>query len=334
MAWPIPILGPGQSLGPSALAVLAALLAAGSAACVVVLASGGVSAAVRTRQIQRTAGVDGALGRFARTGVAALLPLCEVLLRFGPLDAACRQAARAMALRYPGATPQAACSLAVAGLAACGLAGFLAGSAVAGALAGVVALVAAHARCGAVLEARSEEMRMQLPDALRSLSACFQAGFTLQQTFEQLAGELEGPLAVCFARARDVLRTGGTLDDALEALQHAGGPRELAFVAVALQVQHAAGGSMQHVLDTASDSLASELALRRSLRVQTAQARLSSKVVVGVTVGLVAVLACLSEGFLAPFFESVPGLALLALAVAMQLAGIVVVRRLLDVEVD
>ena len=89
---------------------------------------------------------------------------------------------------------------------------------------------------------------------------------------------------------------------------------------------------MQHVLDTASDSLASELALRRSLKVQTAQARLSSKVVVGVTVGLVAVLALLSDGFLDPFFASSLGMALLAVALLMQIAGIVLVRRMLDIE--
>ena len=316
------------------LMLAAAALACACSGLLAWLALQAAAQAMRTRQVQRVAGASSPLERLLSRGIGVLMPLADALLQVGHVRAACNQLRQVAILRFPASTPQALCSLAIAAVAAMVAMGWLAGSPLAGALAAVAGIAALRAWVSRVLGQRAEAMRQQLPDALRSLSACFHAGFTLQQTFEQLAGELHGPLATCFARARDVLRTGGSLDEALLVLQHAGGPRELAFVSVALQVQHAAGGSMQHVLDTASDSLASELALRRSLRVQTAQARLSSKVVVGVTVGLVAMLAILSKGFLEPFFESALGMAMLAVAVGMQLAGIVLVRRMLDVEVD
>ena len=47
---------------------------------------------------------------------------------------------------------------------------------------------------------------------------------------------------------------------------------ELAFIAVALDVQHASGGSLASVLDAARESVEGEIELERSLRVQTAQA--------------------------------------------------------------
>ena len=324
MAWP----------SARGLAALAALLACGCAVALAILVMNALSSAVRARQLKRTAGTDALPAHLARVGVAPLHPLAELLLNEPRLSAACSCIAQAAALSFPACTPVAVCSIWLASALALLAAGFALAAPLAGALASALLLVAVHARCTAVLEDRSERMRQQLPDALRSLSACFHAGFTLQQTFGQMADELDQPLDACFARARDVLRTGGSLDEALQALQHAGGPRELAFVAVALQVQHMAGGSMQHVLDTAGDSLANELAMRQSVRVQTAQARLSSKVVVGVTVGLVAVLAILSKGFLDPFFASPFGAVLLAVAVAMQMAGIVLVRRMLDIEVE
>ena len=91
---------------------------------------------------------------------------------------------------------------------------------------------------------------------------------------------------------------------------------------------------MQHVLDATRESLESELELKRSLRVHTAQARLSARVVVGVTIAMVALLSLITEGFLQPFFASPIGLCLLTIAIVMQVTGILLVRRLLDVEVD
>ena len=49
---------------------------------------------------------------------------------------------------------------------------------------------------------------------------------------------------------------------------------------------------------------------------------------------LVALFSLVSEYFLGPFFSSFAGMALLCIAVAMQVAGIVSVRHMLKVEVE
>lgn len=177
-------------------------------------------------------------------------------------------------------------------------------------------------------------MRDQLPDALRTMSACFHAGLTLSQAFEQLSREVPVPLGSVFREASQRLQMGGSVPEALEGMRAQSGLSELSFLSVALRVQHQAGGSMQHVLEATGDSLDGELELKRSLRVKTAQARLSARVVVGVTVLLVVALSVLSDDFLAVFFESALGMGLLGIAVAMQVTGIVAVRRLLNVQVD
>ena len=129
-----------------------------------------------------------------------------------------------------------------------------------------------------------------------------------------------------------VLETGGSAEEALEILRRGVHASELAFIAVALDVQHLAGGSMKQVLDAARDSMKGELALRRSLRVQTAQAKLSARIVVVMPFILVSVFSLASPDFLTPFFSSVFGYALFALAVFMQVAGVVLVHRALSVD--
>ena len=106
---------------------------------------------------------------------------------------------------------------------------------------------------------------------------------------------------------------------------------EILFVSVALEVQHRSGGSMQQVLEAARESVATELSLERQLRVQTAQARLSAQVVTVMPFLLVGAISLLSPGFLGPFFSSVTGLLLLLVALGMQVAGVLIARRMLKV---
>ena len=89
---------------------------------------------------------------------------------------------------------------------------------------------------------------------------------------------------------------------------------------------------MRQVLDAASDTVKGELALRRALRVQTAQAKLSARVVAVMPFILVAAFSLASPDFLSPFFSGPVGYGLLALAITMQVAGIVLVRRALSVD--
>ena len=185
---------------------------------------------------------------------------------------------------------------------------------------------------GNARDKRMEAARDSVPAALESMAACFGSGFTLQQTFQQVAQDVDGPLSETFSRASHVLEMGGGADRALRELRRGTCATELAFVAVALDVQHQSGGAMRQVLQAATETVKGELALRRSLRVQTAQAKLSARVVAVMPFILVSAFSLASPDFLMPFFQSVQGYALLALAILMQVAGIVLVRRALSVE--
>ena len=181
---------------------------------------------------------------------------------------------------------------------------------------------------------RRERMREAVPDALRSMAVCFRSGQSLLQTMQQVGAATKGPVGVLFRRAAHLLETGGSTHEALSVFQGRNSVPELAFVSVALDVQHQTGGSMERVLDAARETVEGELELTRSLRVQTAQAKLSARIVSVMPVALVALFSLVSEDFLGPFFSSFAGMALLCIAVAMQVAGIVSVRHMLKVEVE
>ena len=108
---------------------------------------------------------------------------------------------------------------------------------------------------------------------------------------------------------------------------------ELVFLGTALEIQHRTGSSMQQVLEATRQSVVDEIELKRTLKTQTAQAKLSAQIVTVMPFALVGVFSLVSPGFLNPFFESFVGIALLLVALGMQVAGVCLVRRMLHVEV-
>lgn len=208
----------------------------------------------------------------------------------------------------------------------------LSGSALCGVAVCCCVLGGATAALRSAADKRVVGMREEVPEALRCMGVCFRSGLSLLQTLEQTSREVKGPLGELFGAAARRIEMGAPASEALEALR--GGHRvpELAFVAVALDVQHQSGGSVAPVLEAARESVEGELELMRSLRVQTAQAKLSARIVTLMPFVLVALFSLVSSDFLAPFFSSFAGVALLGLALAMQAAGVLVVRRMLRVE--
>ncbi|MEC4273135.1 type II secretion system F family protein [Adlercreutzia sp. R25] len=231
-----------------------------------------------------------------------------------------------------GTSPDALISLVLAALVTVAVLGCLiVGSPVFGAAVAGCALVVLCAAVRSDVERREAALRDEIPDALRSLGVCFKAGLSLAQTLRQTASEMKGPLGGLFLSSALVLDAGGTTSESLALFRQRTDVPELAFVAVALNVQHRSGGSLSAVLDAARQSVESEIELARSLKVQTAQAQLSARIVTAMPFVLIALFSLLSPGFLSPFFESVAGMALLGAALLMQAAGVVIVHRMLDV---
>lgn len=278
--------------------------------------------------------IGGRLGRRLHRGVAPLLPAAAVVLRWPAATGAASEAVGFLGARGVAATSEGVVSTVLAAGMLVVAAGWLvAGSPVFGAAIAGCGLVGGLGAVRADADKRQASLRDEVPDALRSLGVCFRAGLSLEQTLRQTGAEMRGSLGELFLSSSRVLETGGGAGEALEVFRRRADVPELAFVAVALDVQHTCGGSIAPVLEAARESVEGEIDLARSLRVQTAQAKLSARIVTAMPFVLVALFSLMSPGFLAPFFESVEGAVLLAAALSMQAAGVVMVHRMLDVEV-
>lgn len=268
-----------------------------------------------------------------RTGFKPLRHAARKLLSVSAVDGTCEDAVRLLEESGIDVTKESLLSIALLGIAALAAVVMLLTMSVACALASAcLAAVLVHTALGNRMEKRRLAMREQIPDALRAMSTCFRSGLSLLQTMKQVSKECGGALGKVFGVAARRLELGASASEALSVMRSGKHVPELAFVAVALDVQHQSGGSIAPVLEAARDSVNSELDLMRSLKVQTAQAKLSAGIVTVMPFLLVALFSLMSPDFLSPFFESLIGMALLALALIMQFTGVCIVRRMLKID--
>lgn len=294
-----------------------------------------VAAAYRRNLIKAAAGSSSVTIRsfvswMARNGVPSLVPLSSRLC--GSRRVTRLALPMKSMLEGKGFTTSevAVCSAGIAmAMASFALVALAAQSIIGGILGVILVFVSMSLWAQSWAEHRSDALRESVPEAIKAMEACSQTGLSLEQMLLQVSKETSKDLSLLFRRGANVLQSGGTASQALECLKCEEGVRELAFVAVALDVQHQTGGSLKQILHSAQSVVEDELKLRRHLQVQTAQARLSARVVTVMPFLLAVLLSLVSPHFLDPFFTSTTGLATLLFALAMQAAGVLSVRHLL-----
>lgn len=268
-----------------------------------------------------------------RNGVASLMPISARLCRVGKISSLLEQSCRAIESRGRLTNPEAFCSVLFAVVFIESVVMSLLSRSLIGGLLTALLMIAVFSLWVQMwTEKRSEALRAAVPDALKAMEACTQTGLSLEQMLGQVAKEVPDDLGILFQKSAHILQMGGSSSQALECLRHGSNVPEIAFVAVALDVQHQTGGSLRQVLLAAREMVEGELSLRRHIRVQTAQAKLSARVVTVMPFILAVLLSMVSPDFLSPFFSSVTGLATLAFALAMQLVGVLIVRQMLRID--
>lgn len=181
-------------------------------------------------------------------------------------------------------------------------------------------------------EKHLSKVRQQIPEAIRLMGTCFGAGLTISQTFDTVSHCENKQISKLFKTSTHILKTGGSISDCLEDLKSHSKIPELSFIALALNIQHMTGGSIRPVLDSAKEIADNKLELARLLQVKTAQAKLSSKIVIIMPFALLCVFSIVSPDFLSPFFKSTLGVLIFAVACIMEASGIIIVKRMLEVE--
>ena len=222
-------------------------------------------------------------------------------------------------------------------LGAIGLTGVLAGVVTGSWLAAAGVAVASALLPRAILRLlrrrRLAALERQLPDALLILAGGMRAGASLTQAIQQLVAESRPPLSQEFDLLLREQRLGVALDEALEHVHRRVPLASVTLAASAMRIATETGGQLAETLERAAQTLRSQLAMEAKIRALTAQGKLQAIVVGALPVVLMAVLHRMEPQAMGLLFRTPVGWATLAVVALLELAGLVVIRRIVDIDV-
>jgi tight adherence protein B len=203
-------------------------------------------------------------------------------------------------------------------------------------LAPIVAIVFGSTPIAWLLLKRKKRMNQfskQLPEALELLSRSLRAGHSLASGMGLVGHETSPPLATEFTRTFEEQNLGISLDEALEQMTVRVPNLDLRFFATAVILQRQTGGDLAEILDKIGRLIRERFKLAGQIQALTGEGRLSGVVLLALPPTLFLVMLWINFDYAMVLFRDETGKKLMAGALALQLLGALVIRKIITIKV-
>ena len=173
----------------------------------------------------------------------------------------------------------------------------------------------------------------QLVEALQSMANAFKAGLTFPQAIEHVAREASPPLQQEFGLFVKEVKLGVALEEALVNMGRRVGSDDLELVVTATNISRQLGGNMAEMFETISATIRERFRLEGKIDALTSQGRLQGWIVASMPLLLGLVLNYMRPDLMQPMLNHIFGYILVSLIAVMEALGIVVIRRIVNIDV-
>jgi tight adherence protein B len=173
----------------------------------------------------------------------------------------------------------------------------------------------------------------QMPDGLDMISQSLQAGMGLTQAMVYVAKEMPDPLGTEFSVFIEEVNLGLPLGDALKKLEERMALAEVRLFNTALLVQREVGGSLAELLTKLADIIRDRFRIERLIKSLTAQNRMSAWTVSSIPPFLAVFMFIQEPAMMNDMLAHPMGRGMLAAALALEILGIIVFRKLIKVHI-
>jgi tight adherence protein B len=173
----------------------------------------------------------------------------------------------------------------------------------------------------------------QFPEAIDLLTRASRAGHPPAAALELIATEMPEPVAGEFRQVFDQQRFGLPLRDCLLNLGERVPLVDVRLFAIAIIIQRESGGNLAEILDKLAGLIRERVKLQRQVRTHTAQGRMTTWVLMALAPILLVVMFALARNFVLPMFTDPVGRALLSLGAVLQVAGLLLLKRVVRIQV-
>ena len=147
------------------------------------------------------------------------------------------------------------------------------------------------------------------------------------------ADEGSEPVASEFRRVFEEQRFGLPLQDSLLGMADRVNLVDVRILVTAILIQREVGGNLAEILDNLSNVIRARFTIRRQIKVYTAQGRMTGYLLALLPFFLFTILYWVNPEYMSVLFRDPIGKMLTAVALTMQLAGFLWIRKIINIEI-
>ena len=182
-------------------------------------------------------------------------------------------------------------------------------------------------------EGRRRRFEEQLTDTLTLLVSALRSGYSLARAAQVVAEEMPPPISEEFALTLGEMALGLPLAAALTRMVERVGSKDLELIVTAVTTQQQVGGNLAEILGRIAETIRERVRVQGEMRTLTAEGKLSSLILILLPPALALLLTLRDPHYFAPLLGSPLGHTLIAGAVAGQLIGALLIRRMVTLDV-
>lgn len=180
---------------------------------------------------------------------------------------------------------------------------------------------------------RLQAFEEQLPEAVDLLGRAIRAGHPVSAGFKMVSEEAPEPVSVEFRRVFEEQRFGLAMEDSLLGMADRIPLIDVRIFVTAVLIQREVGGNLAEILDKLSYVIRQRFSVLRQLRTYTAQGRMSGYILASLPIFLGLVLFVINPENMIRFVQAPLGRILMLVALALQTAGFLWIRKIIQIEV-
>ncbi|MCK4857705.1 MAG: type II secretion system F family protein [candidate division Zixibacteria bacterium] len=185
-----------------------------------------------------------------------------------------------------------------------------------------------------ILRKRTKRIRAfneLLPDALDIIMNALKVGFSFESALTMVAEEIPDPLGIEIAITFQEQNLGKELSEALANLRKRMPSDDLNLFITSLLIHKTTGGNLAEVLEKTAKTIRDRFRFQREVRTKTAHSRLSGIVLVILPLAMVGIIMALNPEYFMVLIDEKAGNYALGIALAMQVAGFLIIRRIVNI---
>jgi tight adherence protein B len=172
-----------------------------------------------------------------------------------------------------------------------------------------------------------------LPDALDLMSRALSAGHAFSEALHMISVEMPEPIAGEFRKTYEEQNLGLSMKLALENLTNRIPLLDLRMCVTAILIQRETGGNLAEILEKVAYTIRERFRILGDLKTLTTSSRMSAWLLCGLPIGVALAITFMNPEYMSVLWKDPRGHYLIAAAMMMQVAGMLIVRKILRIKI-